>query len=77
MKENAQRKGIARHWVHKLGWHITPVIVYSLYIAMGNKISLSMIVITKMYFGKLFWLLWVGPYIFECYNKLKLSVGKI
>lgn len=76
-QENQNKKGIYQMWLGKCSWFITPAIVYSLYILMGESINLSTVVVSREFFGKLNWILWVGPHAYKCFNETKSNFAKI
>jgi len=64
-------------WVNRLIDELTPTIIYSSYIFMGNSINLGMIIITRIYFERLKGIYNCIPEVYGKYNEMTEKMNNI
>lgn len=77
LEKEKVRTEMFQFWLHKASWQLTPMIVYSAYIWMGGSISLSTIVVAKQFFGKMFFVMHMGPHTYKCMSEVGPVYTKI
>ena len=77
LNDNQRKQDMYNMWVNRLIDKLTPTIIYSSYIYMGNSINLGMIIITRDYFHRLKRIYNYFPEIYGQYTEMSEKMGNV